>query len=72
MYPSLPYSHPCASPLEKKGVSLQVMRESPLLCVTCMVMGTVSFRAGRSVVPMTANLSASPQLSACGLFALGW
>lgn len=72
MYPSQQYSHPRASLLEKKGISLQVMQESSLLCVTPMLMSTVSFGADRSVVPMTANLSASPQLSACGLFGLGW
>lgn len=72
MYHSQQYSHPHASPLEQKRVSTQVERESSLLCVTPMLMGTVSFRVDRSVVTMTAKLPASPQLSACGLFALGW
>lgn len=51
MCPSHQYSHPCASLLEKKGVSLQVMRKSALLCVTPTLMGAVSFRVGRSAVP---------------------
>lgn len=63
MYPSQQYSHPCILPLEKKGLSLYIMRESFLLCVALTLMCTVSFR---SVVPTTANLPASPELSACG------